>query len=246
MKAVFKREEIKYMLTNSQYMRLRQLIDDYMAVDRYGLTTIYSLYFDTEHDDMIRTSISKPKYKEKIRLRSYGTPSGDDSRVFLELKKKFSGTVYKRRVEMTLAQADDYILRGIKPYESQIMNEIDFSVRRWQAYPKLLMCYDRIAMFGKEDQQLRMTFDFNIRCRRDDLNPCLGDAGYLLTAKSDVLLEIKIADAMPIWMAKALSAVKAYPVSYSKYGEYYMRELAGTDKDIGMYSAVMTGTDNEP
>ena len=118
MTAVFKSEEIKYMLTEYQYMRFGQLIDEHMAVDRYGLTTIYSLYFDSDNDDMIRASINKPKYKEKIRLGSYGAPKGDDSRVFLELKKKYSGTVYKRRVEMSLGQADDYILRGIMPFES--------------------------------------------------------------------------------------------------------------------------------
>ncbi|MBQ5310478.1 MAG: polyphosphate polymerase domain-containing protein, partial [Oscillospiraceae bacterium] len=165
MTAVFKREEIKYLLTESQYKLFRELTDEYMAVDQYGLTTIYSLYFDTDNDDIIRTSIGKPKYKEKIRLRSYGTPADDESRVFLELKKKFSGTVYKRRAEMSLGQANKYILDGELPFESQIMKEIDFSVKHWHAYPKLLMCYDRIAMYGREDNELRMTFDFNIRCR---------------------------------------------------------------------------------
>ncbi|MBQ5316278.1 MAG: polyphosphate polymerase domain-containing protein [Oscillospiraceae bacterium] len=242
MTAVFKREEIKYMLTEYQYMRFRQLIDEHMAVDRYGLTTIYSLYFDSDNDDMIRASINKPKYKEKIRLRSYGTPKGDDSMVFLELKKKYSGTVYKRRVEMSLGQADDYILRGTMPFESQIMKEIDFSVKHWQAYPKLLMCYDRIAMFGKTDPEIRMTFDFAIRCRRDSLNPCLGDEGYLLTGHNNVLLEIKISNAMPMWMAKALSEIRAYPVSYSKYGEFYLREIAGTEKQLGRFSDKIAGS----
>ncbi|MBR4225114.1 MAG: polyphosphate polymerase domain-containing protein [Oscillospiraceae bacterium] len=237
--AVFKREEIKYMLSQKQYIRMRELIEGHMAMDSYGLTTIYSLYYDNANDDMIRRSIDKPSYKEKIRLRCYGTSSDEDRTVFLELKKKFSGTVYKRRVAMTLAEAVEHAKSGIVPVQSQIMSEIDYSVKHWQAYPKLMMCYDRIAMYGIQDSSLRMTFDFAIRCRRDDLTPLYGDKGHLLTTSDEVLMEIKIAEAMPMWMVKALSELRAYPVSYSKYGEYYTRELLGTDKDLGEYSVMM-------
>ncbi len=239
MTSVFKREEIKYMLSRRQYQRLRELISDHMEVDRYGLTTIYSLYYDTDTDEIIRRSIAKPKYKEKIRLRCYGTPHDDSHTVFLELKKKFRGTVYKRRAVMTLAQASLYISDGIMPCDTQIMHELDYTIKHRQAYPKLMMCYDRIAMAGIYDTELRMTFDFAIRCRRDELDMRCGDRGYLLTSPDEVLLEIKIPNAMPLWMASALSEIRAYPVSYSKYGEYYCKELRGCDKQLGEYSAVM-------
>ena len=239
MTAVFKREEIKYMLSRRQYMRMRELIADYMAVDRYGLTTIYSLYYDNKNDDMVRTSIEKPKYKEKVRLRCYGTPKDTEQTVFLELKKKFCGTVYKRRVSMTLDEAAEYAKTGVCPISSQIMSELDHSIKHWEAFPKLLMCYDRIAMYGVQDSELRMTFDFAIRCRRDDLSILHGDKGHLLTTSDEVLMEIKIPNSMPLWMAKALSEIRAYPVSYSKYGEFYGKELMGREKDLGEYSAVM-------
>lgn len=235
MVTVFKREEMKYMLTTEQYRRLRCLMEPYMAVDKYGLTTIYSLYFDSPDNRMIRNSIAKPIYKEKIRLRSYNAPVNGDSTVFLELKKKYKGTVYKRRTPMTLAQSENYISTGEKPFDSQIMNEIDHSVHLHRAAPALLMCYDRIALFGWEDRTLRMTFDFNVRCRRTELDLTKGDHGDLITSPYNVLLEIKITGSMPLWMAQALSEIKAYPTSFSKYGAYFEMEEQGRQNVFGIY-----------
>ncbi|MCR5807140.1 MAG: polyphosphate polymerase domain-containing protein [Oscillospiraceae bacterium] len=234
---VFKREEIKYLLNEDQYRRMRALIAPYMEEDCYGLTTIYSLYFDTQDDRMIRTSIEKPIYKEKIRLRSYGRPTNGDYPVFLELKKKFMGTVYKRRVPMTLSQANAYILHGKLPYDSQILREIDYSVKYHGAKPALLMCYDRLAMAGTQDETIRMTFDRNIRCRRNRLNPAEGDGGLLLLPANNILLEIKISGAMPLWMTGTLSEIKAYPTSFSKYGAFYEKELCSTETEFGAYTS---------
>ncbi len=217
------------MLTTEQYRRLRCLIAPYMSVDRYGLTTIYSLYFDSADNRMILRSLDKPIYKEKLRLRAYGRPADGGSTVFMELKKKFKGTVYKRRAAMTLAQAENYILTGEKPFESQIMNEIDYCRDFYDAQPSLMMCYDRIALFGTQDEQIRMTFDFNVRCRRNDLNLIHGDAGSLIMDGGSVLLEIKIVG----------SQIRAYPTSFSKYGEYFRLEAAGEQDRYGTYSEKM-------
>ena len=218
------------MLTRHQYERLRELVSPYMTEDKYGLHTICSIYFDTDDDRLIRNSIEKPLYKEKLRLRSYGVPENDDSEVFLELKKKYKGIVYKRRESLTLSAAESYIQNGLFPADSQIFREIDYFRSYYGAYPKIFIAYDRIAMAGTRDTSLRMTFDFGIRCRRDELDLSAGDHGIELLSSGSVLLEIKILSAMPLWLSSSLSQLKLYPVSFSKYGQFYTKELKGEFK----------------
>ncbi|MBQ5332718.1 MAG: polyphosphate polymerase domain-containing protein [Oscillospiraceae bacterium] len=215
------------MLTRQQYDRLRELIYPYMTEDKYGLHTICSIYFDTDDDRIIRNSLEKPLYKEKLRLRSYGVPESDDSEVFMELKKKYKGIVYKRRAAIALSEAESYIRSGKIPTDSQIFREIEYFRSYYSAYPKVLIAYDRIAMCGLEDNSLRMTFDFNIRCRRDELSLRAGDHGIRIIPDGSALLEIKISCAIPLWLSSALSQLKLYPVSFSKYGQFYTKELKG-------------------
>lgn len=201
-----------------------------MTEDNYGLHTICSIYFDTDDNRLIRNSIEKPLYKEKLRLRSYGVPTNDDFEVFLELKKKYKGIVYKRRQALTLSAAKGYIQNDLLPADSQIFREIDYFRSYYSAYPKIFIAYDRIAMAGNSDTNLRMTFDFRIRCRRNDLDLQAGDHGTELLSSGSVLMEIKIPGAMPIWLCSALSQLKLYPVSFSKYGQFYIKELKGEYK----------------
>lgn len=201
-----------------------------MTEDKYGLHTICSIYFDTDDDRLIRNSLEKPIYKEKLRLRSYGVPKSDDDGVFMELKKKYKGIVYKRREGLTLLAAESYIKSGQLPADSQIFREIDYFRSYYNAYPKVFIAYDRIAMFSLEEEDLRMTFDFNIRCRRDELSLRAGDHGQKLLPDGSALLEIKISCAVPLWLSSALSQLKIYPVSFSKYGQFYTNELKGEIK----------------
>jgi hypothetical protein len=234
--AVFKRKEMKYMLTRDQYNEFRALISDYMTEDKYGLHTICSIYFDSDDDRIIRTSLEKPLYKEKLRLRSYGVPKDNDSPVFLELKKKYKGIVYKRRESLTLGEAEKYIHTGRLPRDTQIFREIEYYRSYYNVYPKTLVAYDRIAMFGNEDPDLRMTFDFNVRCRRDDLSLKEGDYGTKIIPDGNAVLEIKIAGAMPMWLSSALNTLKIYPVSFSKYGKFYTEEIKGEIKQCSQVS----------
>ena len=82
---VFKRYELKYMLTLEQKEKILEAMSPYMQLDKYGRTTIRNIYFDTDSYRLIRRSIEKPAYKEKIRIRSYAQATAD-STVFVELK----------------------------------------------------------------------------------------------------------------------------------------------------------------
>ena len=229
---VFKRIEKKYLLSEAQQEALLQRIGAHLKPDEYGRSTVLSLYLDTPDHRIIRTSIEAVDYKEKLRLRSYGT-AGADSTVFLELKKKYGGVVYKRRAAMTLAEAERYLRTGIKPFESQIMSELDWAMRLY-GRPKgaMLIACEREAWFDEAHPDLRLTFDRNIRCRENELRLNRGSAGSTLLPKNTVLLEIKTAGAMPLWLADALDAEGILPGSFSKYGEAYLRTLEKKKRSV--------------
>ena len=222
----FKRIEKKYLLSEAQYEALFDRIGSHLKPDEFGRSTVMSLYLDTPDDRIIRASIEAVDYKEKLRLRSYGTASAD-STVFLELKKKFGGVVYKRRAAMTLTEAEQYLRTGIKPSESQIMSEIDWAMKLYgRPKPAVMIACEREAWFDEAHPDLRLTFDRNIRYRENELRLSKGSAGIRLLPEQTVLLEIKTAGAMPLWLADALDAEEILPGSFSKYGAAYTRRLA--------------------
>lgn len=229
---VFQRVEKKYLMTAETYQLFQKEIQDYMQADQYGLHTICNIYFDTISDELIRNSIEKPVYKEKLRLRSYGIPNYN-SQIFLEIKRKYKGIVYKRRVAMTLKEASYYLEHGIRPKnDSQILKEIDYFIKFYKPIPKLYLAYDRVAFFGKEDNNIRMTIDANIRSRKDDLALEQGDRGELLLEQDMYLLEIKVPNAYPIWLAEILSKLEIYPISFSKYGNIYKQNLLKEKEEL--------------
>ena len=222
---VFERIEKKYLLTRDKYNLLLEAIEPYMSADNYGKHTIGNIYYDTDTYELISRSLEKPKYKEKFRVRSYGVPKAD-GKVFLEIKKKYKGIVYKRRVSMTLKEAEDYLKRGIKPNkESQILKEIDYFMSYYKLTPKLYLAYDRVAYVGKENKEVRITFDHNIRSRERNINLNEGDYGTPLLDNYHYLMEIKVPGAMPLWLSKILADLEIYPTSFSKYGNIYKQSI---------------------
>ncbi len=220
----FRRVEKKYMLDSAAYHRFMEIISSYMQEDEYGLSSICNLYYDTENYELVRRSIEKPVYKEKMRLRSYGVPApGDD--VFLELKKKYDGVVYKRRVELPLEEAYRSIAERKLTHEGQIEAEITYFLNQYELAPRVFLAYDRIAMLGKADRDLRVTFDFRIRSRVRDIDLEDGDAGEMLFDDDRVLMEIKASGSYPFWLVHALERCGIYPISFSKYGMVYKKYL---------------------
>lgn len=222
---IFKRYEKKYQITMEQYQELVKQIIPRMCPDQYGKHLICNIYFDTPDYRMIRSSLEKPVYKEKLRLRSYGVPKEGDP-VFIELKKKFDGVVYKRRAKMTLQEARKYLYYGMGPEnKSQILREVDYAMDLYQAKPKVFLSYERIAFYGKEDSELRITFDRSIRARNHGLDLSSGSYGELIFPEDRFLMEVKIPGAMPMWMSQIFSELGIYPTSYSKYGTYYQNYI---------------------
>ena len=105
--AVFKRKEVKYLLTEAQLAALRPALETHMEPDAFAHSSISNLYYDTPDFRMLRRSQEKPAYKEKLRLRGYGVPD-EETQVFPEIKKKAEGIVYKRRVRMPYGDAIRY------------------------------------------------------------------------------------------------------------------------------------------
>lgn len=224
-KTVFNRVEKKYLLTLKKFHQLWEELMEYMLVDEYGLHTICNIYYDTENNELIRNSIEKPVYKEKFRVRSYGVPESFDN-VFLEIKKKYNGIVNKRRMILPLEEAENYLNHKQKiSQDSQIFHEIDYFINRYELMPKMFLAYERVALYGKEDSEFRVTFDRNIRSRNWDLTLSKGDSGVLLLEDGSMLMEVKISGAMPMWFAKLLSKYEIFSTSFSKYGSVYKKQL---------------------
>lgn len=232
---VFKRYEKKYMLDKERFSLMQKALDGHMQLDEYGYSTISSVYFDTENYDLIRRSIDKPVYKEKLRLRFYGKAAGDGDRVFVELKKKYDGVVYKRRVSLAYEDAERFLLKGERcAKDSQISREIAWFIEFYKPKPAAVVCYDRLAYFGLEDHEFRVTFDMNVRCRDDRLTLREGDDGMRIIPEGYAIMEVKTTGAMPLWLCSLLSENRIYPTSFSKYGTFYeMKHGAPAEKSAG-------------
>ncbi len=219
-KFTFLRSEIKYLLTPRQYVAIHDILAKTLINDKYGDSVIQSLYFDTPDYRLIRTSNEKPKFKEKLRLRSYGRAKPSDE-VFLEIKRKAKGVVYKRRIRIPEQKAYEFLDGSYLLDDSQISNELTYFKRFYgQLAPSFLLLYDRNALVDPTSD-LRVTFDKNVRYRTERLNLHSGFDGKRLLPDGYVLMEIKTTLSIPLWLTKILSDLRIYKTSFSKCGEAY-------------------------
>ena len=219
---VFKRYELKYLLTLEQKEKILAAMLPYMQIDKYGRTTIRNIYFDTDNYRIIRHSIEKPTYKEKLRIRSYdqATP---DTRVFVELKKKYDKVVYKRRLPLKEEEAMEWLCTAYKaPVNTQISREIDYFINFYgNLKPTVFLSYEREAYYDKGGGDFRVTFDDTILCRQTDLSLCSPAYGTPILPEGYVLMELKCSGGIPLWMVEVLSREHIYKTSFSKYGTAY-------------------------
>lgn len=234
---VFNRYEKKYFLNHSTYLKVSEELEKHMELDPYSEVgkgyTISNIYYDTDENLLVRRSLSKPEYKEKLRLRGYGVPESD-GKVYLEIKKKFRGLVNKRRTTLYLQEAYEFLETGKAPNPKDYMNvqvlrEIEYFLSLYNLKPAAYVAYDRVAYFEKDNPDLRISFDTRIRTRRYDLSLENGDYGDLLLGKNGDrelwLMEIKTSRAMPVWLTDILAEYSIFPCSFSKYGYDFKKTI---------------------
>ena len=228
---VMQRYELKYLLDGRQTDYLRRALEGRMQIDEYGLTSIASLYYDTPDARLIRASIEKPVFKEKLRLRSYGL-ARPDSPVYLEIKRKAEGIVYKRRVPTTIPQADRFFAGAeLTTGQPQIRRELTYFRDHYQTLsPACLIIYDRTAYF-EPGGDLRLTLDYRPRYRTEGLTLTESMDGSPLLPRGWTVLEIKVQEAMPLWLSEILTRGGIRKSSFSKYGEAYRLEQQKTKNE---------------
>ncbi|MGN0377621.1 MAG: polyphosphate polymerase domain-containing protein [Suilimivivens sp.] len=233
---VFERYEIKYLMNYRQKDAVLQAMEPYMSMDEYGHSSIRNIYYDTPDFRLIRESMEKPVYKEKIRVRSYG-PSGSGDPVFVELKKKYKDVVYKRRISLPQAQAKACLSRKMQLPDSQIGQEIAYTLDFYQKLePAVFLSYEREAFFERNGGDFRVTFDEDIRYRMAELTFDSEVWGTSVLEPGQVLMEVKTSGGLPMWMVNVLSQQKIYKTSFSKYGSAYQDIFLLKQKGVRQYA----------
>lgn len=226
---IFKRYELKYLLSTWQKELLVESMKPYMVLDRFGHSAIRNIYYDTDTYRLIRNSLEKPAYKEKLRVRSYDK-ADRKSAVFVELKKKYQSVVYKRRIVMPKQQAVDWLSGKIScPQQNQISREIDYFRSFYETlHPAVWLSYEREAFYSLNGDDFRITFDENILYREEDLSLEAEIYGIPILEKGQVLMELKTPGGIPLWMTHFLTEQRIRKVSFSKYGVAYQMMQTGS------------------
>ena len=215
---VFKRVEQKYLISKNQKDKLLNQIANYVEEDEYFKSEISNIYFDNDNHELLIESLEKPNFKIKVRLRMYN----ECRDVFLEIKDKVNGVVGKRRIKLTLDEFYDYF-NNHKIKDNQIMKELDYYFKLFNLKPSIFVAYDRLSYKEKNNKNLRITIDANLRSRYYDLRLEDGSYGEKYFNNDMYIMEVKVLDSMPIWLVKSLSDLKIYPVSFSKVGSIYAK-----------------------
>ncbi len=231
--ATFKRYEKKYLITKEKLDEILPVLLEYMELDPFCIGgneyRIYSIYYDTDNHDVIRQNSSKPVYKEKMRLRSYYDKKDPEDKIFMEIKKKSEGQGNKRRIKLKIKEIEPFVNEGILPetndyLSQQVAKELAYYFKINKVHPALYVQYDRLALFGKEDKNFRMTFDRNVRVRRKNFVFGESEDDELLLPGGEYIMEIKILGAMPLWLTTLLSENELFSRGFSKYGTKYKQD----------------------
>lgn len=237
MQSAFNRYEQKFLIPIDQIDHIKEQIGPYVTQDDNASLshyTICNIYYDTTNDEIIKRSVSKPMFKEKLRLRCYGEPKQGDI-MFLEIKKKLNGFVNKRRTSISYEDACMLIHEKVMPikksyHNSQVLNEIYFYVKNKQLIPRISLSYDREAYYAIDDESIRLTFDYNMTSRRDNVNLGRTHEDTLIVQDERAILEVKTTGALPLWLTNILTANQIYPNSFSKYGTEFYHYLSHTER----------------
>jgi SPX domain protein involved in polyphosphate accumulation len=216
----FQRFEQKYVLDQFQYNEILRMLPEFTREDEFFRTTVYSIYYDTDDFKITKKLLDKSAYKEKLRLRSYGSPNAGDP-VYVELKKKLNGISYKQRFPIPFINMESCFNLNVSAYTNYISGEANWFLQRHELSPKFMLWYDRLAFRGIENKDLRITFDSHVRWRDSDIDYAKGQYGYPLLADNTYLMELKVEKSIPLFLARHLASLKIFPVSFSKHKMAY-------------------------
>ena len=224
---IFRRVEQKYLITSEQYNALMEALGDKLVKDEYFYNDIYNLYLDAPDHRLIIQSIEKPMYKETFRVRSYGLAENEDSKVYLEIKKKFDGTSHKRRISMALGEFYKYMEKGNRPKGANpiTLAELDYDFEKYNLQPSILINYERYSYYFRGNKDLRVTFDHNVKYRVKKPDLTNGDDMHHIIDKDMYIMEIKSLDSLPIKLSQLLAKLKIYPRGFSKPKNAYLKSL---------------------
>ena len=236
----FERYELKFQVPKEKKILLEAIIRQHMDEDKFCVNgqkyLIRNIYYDTSDNILIHFSTTKPvKHKEKLRARKYGSIGDGKDKVFLEIKKKTKGIVSKRRVKLTEQELNDFIDHKIIPkrdnyFDNQVLKEILYFITIYDVKPAVYISYERLAFFDRIDPTFRITFDDCVMSRREDFTFDSTKECRSLLQEDMYLMEVKIVNGMPFWFARALSELKIYLSSFSKYGTEYRLTVQGGNK----------------
>lgn len=243
-KEVFNRYELKYIVNKALYKELLQALQGHVFMDKHGdqdgYYMVMNLYYDTADHLFFNETVNRQQFRQKLRLRGYNHINRD-SNVFLEIKKKYRGVVYKRRTLLKLPEAYAFLADTLskKDYSlydasnTQILGEVDFLKQFYQLEPKVIVSYDRQAFQGIHEEDLRVTFDRNLLKRETDLRIESRSDGELFMDPSLYVLEVKVNDRIPLWLSHILNDFQCWRQGYSKYTSSYNSDLHLRDHKIG-------------
>lgn len=236
----FERYELKFQVPKEKKILLEAIIRQHMDEDKFCVNgqkyLIRNIYYDTSDNILIHFSTTKPViHKEKLRARKYGSIGDGKDKVFLEIKKKTKGIVSKRRVKLTEQELNDFIDHKIIPkrdnyFDNQVLKEMLYFISIYDVKPAVYISYERLAFFDRIDPTFRITFDDCVMSRREDFTFDSTKECRSLLQKDMYLMEVKIVNGMPFWFARALSELKIYSSSFSKYGTEYRLTVQGGNK----------------
>lgn len=236
---IFVRHEKKFLINQEQMNLILDKFGSDLVLDEFcqdeGFSYINNIYFDTPGNDVIRESVSRPIYKEKLRLRSYSILKSDEENAYLEIKKKYDGIGNKRRIKLKYKDAMDFVLNKTLPsfddyVSKEIALEINEFLKRNEVIPAIFISSKRKAFYGKDDKDFRLTFDFDVKYRRDNVS-LLDGYGTNFLENGQIIMEVKFKDSIPFDFIEFLSNLGIYKTRFSKYGKIYEKELKNKYKE---------------
>ena len=213
----FDRRELKFVVTSAQRRELTRVLRERLIADAHGDAEgrypIISVYFDNADRDIYYESLMGVKSRRKLRIRVYGdSDSRSASSSYLEGKHRYGARNVKRRLALSIEDALA-VARGDLPdldlnvLEALVVDEARRMVASHRIRPACVLRYDRQAFRGQdEDADVRVTFDDCVRGRARDFAPVPDDQDFdvAILEAGENILEVKVDDAVPYWLAELL------------------------------------------